>query len=273
MVKKVQIGSIEVNYYQTGQGQPLILLHGWTNNWQGWEQIIDSLKKDFKIYALDFPGYGDSGDLPSYSLKIEADYVAKFITKLNLKTKPVVIGTSFGSAVVATFARTYPELASKIILIGSPILRNNSLTSFVFKLYSIILDHPFLHHIFLATIKSNAFGYLTAKFLNMYRFDKEIVDRYGFSGRKKLRIRPLLETARSSSETNLEQVITGITLPTLLIWGENDRMVDLNRIRKIASRLDKQRFKTVFVPRCGHVIHFEKPKEACQIITDYLKTR
>lgn len=269
MTKKIKIGSIEINYYQTGQGQPLVLLHGWSNNWQGWEQIINCLKKDFKVYALDFPGYGDSSDLPRYSLKIEADYVAKFIRRLNLK--PVVVGTSFGSAVGAVLARSYPTLASKVILISAPITGNHPAIPFFSRLYSFILNRPFFHPAFVAVIKSKAFSYTTAKLLNMYRFDKKIIDRYGFAGRRHVRARALLETGISTFEARLEKVIPSLSPPSLLIWGENDKLVNRKLIRKMTDKLDKKKFTTVFIPQCGHVVHFEKPKVASQIITSYLK--
>lgn len=50
-----------VHYEAYGRGRPVLLLHGWLNSWALWRQTIELLGKEFRMYALDFFGFGDSG--------------------------------------------------------------------------------------------------------------------------------------------------------------------------------------------------------------------
>lgn len=269
MLKQININGIKINYYQAGQGQSLVLLHGWLNNWQGMELMIRELEKKFKVYCLDYPGYGESGDLPNYTLEAHADYLAQLIHKL--KIKPVIIGTSLGAWIASVFANKYPKLATAVVLIGSPILKNNLPTNFVFKFYDFILRRPRLYLPFLKMVQSKPYCYFVAKFLNMYRFDRRIVDKYGMTGRKFMRTKTLLQTILDGPNHDLSKLIPKLSLSCLLLWGAQDRMVDFTKIKTMVANLPPNRFETHYLPLCGHVVHFEKPREACKIITDYLK--
>lgn len=271
MLKQININGVKINYYQAGQGQPLFLLHGWLNNWQGMELMIRELEKKFQVFCLDYPGYGESGDLPSYTLEIHADFIARLILKLNLNLKPTIIGTSLGAWIASIFVNKYPKLATSAVLIGSPILKNNLSTNFVFKFYDFILHRPRLYLPFLKMVQSKPYCYFVAKFLNMYKFDHKIVDQYGMNGRKNMRTKTILQTILDGSKNNLYTIIPRLPIPCLLIWGKQDKMVDFAKIKKMVTNLPSKQFEVHYLSKCGHVVHFEKPKEACQLITKFIR--
>jgi pimeloyl-ACP methyl ester carboxylesterase len=116
--KKVKVGNIEINFAEAGKGVPLLFIHGWTNNWWGWIPVALRLKKYFRVIMIDLPGYGDSGRLKSYSLKIEAEYIRLFLEALKID-KAIMIGHSMGTYVVSKFVSLFPEKINKVILIGA----------------------------------------------------------------------------------------------------------------------------------------------------------
>ena len=82
----------------------MVFLHGWGGSWQSWAPIVERLKKNFTVYALDLPGFGLSALPKPFSLD---DYVAelvKFFEKQKIK-KPVLIGHSFGGQIAAKFGK------------------------------------------------------------------------------------------------------------------------------------------------------------------------
>src|SRR3989338_6689828 len=110
-----------INFVKVGSGPPIIFIHGWSNNWQGWETVIPFLNDRFTLYLLDLPGFVDSGDLPHYSVDIVADKVAEFVNLLGLKPEAIV-GISMGTFVVSKVAIRHPSVSKRIVLV-SPILK------------------------------------------------------------------------------------------------------------------------------------------------------
>lgn len=111
-------GDLTFHYVQWGaHGPPLIFAHGITANAFCFQAMADALSNDFRVYAYDLRGRGDS-DKPEtgYSIPIHAQDLAEIIDALELD-RPVVVGHSLGAFIAQQFAATYPEKLSKLILI------------------------------------------------------------------------------------------------------------------------------------------------------------
>lgn len=116
---KVNIENIEINYICEGQGKNILILHGWGAGIDTILPIFNHLKSNFKVYAMDFPGCGQS-QKPSEVLGA-CDYARitkKFIDAMKLD-EIILIGHSHGGRVSLVLANKYPELVKKMILIDS----------------------------------------------------------------------------------------------------------------------------------------------------------
>ncbi len=114
----LKVKGIFVHYKIAGKGRPVILLHGAGSDWRDWQKNIGFLAKYFRVYALDLPGYGQSG-CPGWALS--PHWFASFIDDFKLATgmdSPVLIGHSLGATVAANFAIEYPQKVEKLVLIG-----------------------------------------------------------------------------------------------------------------------------------------------------------
>ena len=114
-----------VHYEAYGRGQPVILLHGWLGSWNYWLKTMEALKGQYRCYALDFWGFGDSGKRRnSYQVSDFVGLVDQFMDRLGIEAAPIV-GHSMGGTVAMCLALTKPERVQRVIVVGSPVVGNS----------------------------------------------------------------------------------------------------------------------------------------------------
>lgn len=118
-----------VHYETYGRGRPVILLHGWLGSWALWRNTIEELGKDFKTYAIDFFGFGNSVRSTQVSVDVYVDLVYEFMQKLGI-SKAALVGHSMGGTVALGVAARYPQKVASVTVIGSPIV-GSSLNPFL----------------------------------------------------------------------------------------------------------------------------------------------
>jgi pimeloyl-ACP methyl ester carboxylesterase len=110
-----------VHYEVYGRGRPVILLHGWLGSWGLWQDTMAFLGNEYRTYALDFWGFGESGKKrDSYAISDFVSLVDQFMEQLGILRAPLV-GHSMGGTVSLSVAIQYPERVQKVAVIGSPI--------------------------------------------------------------------------------------------------------------------------------------------------------
>ena len=112
----------EVLHYEVlGRGRPLIFVHGWLGSWRYWIPTMQALSAEYRTYALDLWGFGDSGkDASRYNLDAQAGLLARFMDQLGI-LKAAFIGHALGGAVSVRFARQHPELADRVMGVSMPL--------------------------------------------------------------------------------------------------------------------------------------------------------
>ena len=115
------IHGIHSYYMIQGQGDPIILLHGWGQNTTMMQFIADHLSNRYTVVNLDFPGFGNSDEPPvAYSVDDYADWLNSLLDHLGL-TNPILIGHSFGCRVALVYASKWP--VKKMVLTGAAGIR------------------------------------------------------------------------------------------------------------------------------------------------------
>lgn len=97
-----------------GQGQPLVLIHGWGMHSGIWQPLVKRLSKDYMLYLVDIPGHGNSRPIEPYHLYNLADEIAEMIPGVS-----DVLGWSFGGLVAQSIALAQPDRVRRLILVGS----------------------------------------------------------------------------------------------------------------------------------------------------------
>ena len=97
-----------------GQGQPLVMLHGWGMHSGVWQPLIKKLSAQYMLYLVDLPGMGNSRPLEPYHLHALADEVAQVIPGVS-----DVLGWSLGGLVAQRIALNQPDRIRRLVLVGS----------------------------------------------------------------------------------------------------------------------------------------------------------
>lgn len=94
---------VEIAYARTGEGLPLVLVHGITESHRIWDPLVADLAEDHTVVAVDMRGHGDSGRASTYDSRAMAADVAAVVSAEGLGN-PIVVGHSMGGIVVTAFA-------------------------------------------------------------------------------------------------------------------------------------------------------------------------
>lgn len=113
----IKVNQIDIHYEIFGQGEPLILLHGNQEDFHIFNELIDDLKEDFMIYAIDSRNHGESGRSIDFSYDAMTQDVYHFIRHLKIN-KPHILGFSDGGIIALKLAILSPNLLSKVIVCG-----------------------------------------------------------------------------------------------------------------------------------------------------------
>lgn len=118
---KITVNGVGIHYHRTGgDGPPVVMLHGITDNGLCWTRVAQALESDYDLILVDARGHGAS-DTPEsgYGPGNHAADVAGLIHALELG-RPVVMGHSMGASVAATVAAEYPDLVRAVVLEDPP---------------------------------------------------------------------------------------------------------------------------------------------------------
>jgi len=123
MSEKMEITGILTAYTAAGQGRDVILLHGWGSKKELMQKIADHLDAHFRVWNLDFPGFGESGLPPcAWGVPDYENFLAAFIQAQKIEN-PILIAHSFGCRVAIRYCADHPGQVRKMCLTGAAGIR------------------------------------------------------------------------------------------------------------------------------------------------------
>ena len=278
-MKSIQLsGKTTVSYweYNSDKKPVIVMIHGFRGTHHGLLKIVQQLP-DYRIIIPDLPGFGDSMPFQNqaHSLKNYIAFVDTFLANLKLSTTPVLLGHSFGSIVASHFAVSFPGKIQQLILvnpIGAPALQGPRaiLTRLAIMYYWLGKKLPtawgkkWLANPLIVKIMSVTMAKTSDKKLLTYIHDQHLRHFSTFASPKVVD-----EAFRASVSYDVAQVARQLTVPTLLIAGEKDDITPLEKQRHLA---DQNSFLQLeIIPNVGHLIHYETPEEAANLIVHFLQ--
>ena len=197
-------------YHRTGgDGPPLVLSHGLTDNGLCWSRLAAALAPDFDVIMLDARGHGDSSRISPATPHDPGRDIAEAIDHLGLEW-PVVMGHSIGARATADFANAYPGRASKVVLEDPPFLPLADPEAAEFR------RRKFRDQ--LAAFQAMSDAEITG--MGRKTSPAWHADEFPAWTASKRQVDP---EAMPGYQTPWQDTITSITAPTLLIFGEPGR--------------------------------------------------
>ncbi|MDB4965570.1 MAG: hypothetical protein JWN44_1259 [Myxococcales bacterium] len=256
--------------HQQGRGEPLLLIHGWMMSHWYFRPIIDALSADYEIFALDLPGFGESDrpapDAFAYDLGAYADIVDAVMGELGL-ARADVIGASMGGGVALTLAARHPDRVQRLVLAASavyppPLRALDARLALTPVLGPLVFRHLFGRRDFARGCRS--FSVRDGRCL-----DDEWIDyfwaRLNRAGGLDAAY-ACMRTLTSMSENNADP--GRVRAPTLLVWGDEDRLVPLAHGKRLARAIAGARLE--IVPAAGHMPFIERPAEFLRVVRPFL---
>lgn len=264
----LEIGDQLVHIEQAGQGEPVILLHGFGASTYSWRNVMPALAAGFRVIAIDLNGFGYTQrprTFESYTREGQAALVLRVMDALGLESAHLM-GHSYGGGLSLFIASRHPEKVRSLVLVDSsaPTYANDRrsraasvkpllglyLRSFVLRPNTVrrALLHSF-HDDSLVTPE------LVQEYYERIRVEG-VVDAY----------HGLTAPVRTASEpVELEKIQT----PALVVWGAEDLLISAESGRRAAARMPSAEF--ALMEGVGHVPMEEKPDELLRIVLPFLE--
>ncbi len=249
------VGDKTLAYLSAGKGPVVVIIHGVGGHKEDWTGVATALSRNQRVLAIDMLGFGGSsktGD--DLSMHVQAAAIAALLDHEKAESADI-IGNSVGGWVAATFAATYPDRVERLILIDvagfkamfegpPPVNFDPDDADEMQKLIDITINSDVASTPGLA---ERAFDAYVAS------GEKAISETWG----KSLFLSP-----------RLEDLLPGIAAPTLVLWGEDDKLfpsvlagVFAEQIKSASSRL---------VPNAGHFPQIDNPDGTTSAIAEFL---
>lgn len=253
--KKIVINDLRINLKILGEGEPLLILHGWGDSFNSWVRVQEILaEKGFKVFIPDLPGFGKS-DAPksAWGLDDYSDFIFNLSQELNLP-QFFLIGHSFGGRISIKFVNNYPEKVKILVLVGSG---------------GIKLKLDFKTKMIYGVARIGKFLFTKRVFRS---FQKTAKTLFYFALRKRDYIKAqgiMRQIIKKVIAEDLLPEVCQIKTKTLIVWGERDKSIPVEAAH-IFKREIKNSQLNIF-PQIGHSPHKQIPEKLAEIILDFLR--
>lgn len=272
----VEVGGLTVHYKARGQGQPaFVLLHGFGASVFSWREVIEPLAEFGTVIAFDRPAFGLTerplpgswqGDNP-YTAEAQVNLTLALMDALGVP-QAILVGNSAGGTIAALTALRAPERVQALILVSPAIYGGGGPPSWVRPLLALPQVRrlgPLLVRVLVTRLE----GALPSAWHDPSKIKPEVWSGY----KKPLQVedwdRAFWEFVTAGRPLQLETRLERITIPTLVITGDDDRWVPTAQSVRLSSELPNARL--VVVPNCGHVAQEECPQDFMQAVIAFLQ--
>jgi pimeloyl-ACP methyl ester carboxylesterase len=252
-LKTIQTPRVPVRYYEGGQGQPLVFLHG-AGGLDLDMGFLNALAEKFHVYAPLVPGYGDSQECPE--LRDMLDFTLHTwdaVGALGLKD-PILVGFSMGGMIASEMAAVAPNDVSRLALVAPAglWLDDHPIPDIFAMLPYQLPAYLFYDEAAGAKILSAGADMSDPKFLQAF-----LVQNARQLGAASKIMFPI-------PDRGLATRLYRIKAKTILIWGESDKLIP--PVYAQAFQRGIAGAELVLIPQAGHVVPFEKPGDVIRAI-------
>ncbi len=261
----IDVEGFRIEYLEGGRGDVVLLLHGFGANKDNWTRISKQLTPHFRVIAPDLPGFGESSRQPdaNYTIAVQADRVNAFVRTLGIQSFHLG-GSSMGGNIAGVYAAQHPENLISLWLVApggvatadpsemaktlnagkpNPLIVESPedyqrLLDFIFVKKPFI-PRPLLNQLAKDAIRNRSINQIIFKQINV-----------------------------ASRKIGLESTLKGSVVPTLILWGDNDRVLHVSGANILASVMPKS--QVAIMKGVGHLPMIEKPKESAEIYMSFL---
>ena len=255
-ILNIKIQNIDTHYIEKGEGDIILLLHGWGSKLDFFSHIINNLSTDHKVYAIDLPGFGGTEEpKEAWNLDKYVDFIIAFINQMGIE-RLSILGHSFGGRLTIKLVnRTDLNFkVDKIVLVGSAGIKKklNKRKTFktrVYKTLKYLVGNKLVLKFFPNALNNLKKKFGSADYRNATPMMRDI----------------LVKTVNE----DLTDLLPNIVQPTLLIWGDKDTETPIEDAKKMESLIKDAGLVTI--PGAGHFSFIEQPVFVNNVLNAFFK--
>src|SRR6202046_2613369 len=263
-------GGFHVHYQEEGDPRLplLVLLHGFGDSFTSWDGWVRELGGEFHIIRLDFPGHGLTRAPEGYRLRGDdlADFVDAFAEKLALP-RFAVAGNSMGGGAAWELAVRHPDRVNALILVDAAGFANDKpgKQPLAFQILRYRLGRTLLSKIDNRPLIDQG---LKVDVYDKSLITPSIVDRFAEFQRAPGHREILMSVNMGSRAGSTAELLSSIKVPTLILWGESDPLIEPSAARKFAAAISGS--KLITYPQGGHLPQREIPQRSAADVAAFL---
>lgn len=267
-VKQITAGEYEYTYADNGKTDKpvLLMVHGFTADKDNWARMALFLKNDYHLIALDLLGHGQSPrDINAdYKISSQVQRVKDFADALGLE-KFHMAGNSMGGYITAMYAAKHPEQILSAILFDNAGVAQPTPSDML-----VALENKQAHPLIIRSSED------VDKFFNFVFADVPFMTGSikQYYAEQSIPLAPLYEKIFADfheiPEEQLEPLLPTIKAPVQIIWGREDRVLDVSSIETMRPLL--KNLQIIIMDDVGHLPMLESPSQSAQLVHQFIQS-
>ncbi len=249
----------EIFFRKSGQGKAVVLIHGFCETHEIWNELPGALSEKFEVYVIDLPGFGQSKLPPTpFTIREIATKILLWITEEKIPS-PVVIGHSLGGYVVLAMGDQAPtEMAGLCLFHSTPFPDSDLRKSNRNKVIEFV--------------KKNGVDPFVDTFVPGLFFNKKnpSIGQVDKIARKTSRETLLAYTVAMRDRPSSVSFLKDFEKPVLVIGGDKDSIIPAESLEEFGHLAKKSTLRVL--KGTGHMAMFEQPEKARAILTDFISS-
>lgn len=251
----IEVGGRRIQYLKMGEGEPVLLLHGFGGDINIWVFNQEALTEGRAVYALDLPGHGGSEkEVGDGSTEFFAGVVSGFMDEMGLE-KAHLVGHSMGGAVAGALAKSSPEKVSSLTLIASAGLGKE-------------INAEYIEGFVAANRRKEMKSTLVLLFADPDLVTRDLVNDV-LKFKRLDGVDDAMRTVADRMFPNGEQAdvpdLSGVEVPILAIWGADDRIVPASHADNLPSHA-----RAEMLENTGHMPQMEASARTNRLLEEFL---
>lgn len=253
---------ISTSYVRAGGGKPILLIHGFDSSVFEFRRLVPQLAADAQVWAMDLLGFGFTDRTSGAAITPEAIKQHLYSFWQQQIGQPMILaGASMGGAAAIDFALSFPEAVESLVLLDS----------------AGFAAGPAMGKFMVPPLDSWATAFLKNPGVRRRISQQAYCDRTLVTPDAELCAalhlqmpnwkEALIAFTKSGGYNFLNNLIQKIECPTLVVWGERDKILGTKDAKRFEQTLLNNQL--VWIPDCGHVPHLEKPKNTATAIVSF----
>jgi pimeloyl-ACP methyl ester carboxylesterase len=259
----VELNGARVRYEDVGEGPPVVLVHGFASSLETWLTVVPALKGQHRVISLDLKGFGWT-DRPEgdYSPAAQAALVFALMDQLGVK-QAAVVGHSWGASVVLRMALEHPERVTRIALYDAWVYEEQVPAFFLWARAEGLGEA-----LFRAFYDERPAEKMANAFYDVSLLSEALVEDVERALQRPGTKAAALAAVRGQVYAEVQKRYRTLKQPTLLLWGENDRVTPVTVGERL--HLELPHSQLVRYPRCGHFPMLEAAPQSTAALRRFL---